>query len=126
MRLPEDGSPKDPRFVAALKQLERTGMDEFNMGFTDNEQKGPLVWWTQAVYSKNRTPHAEGHESAAGTTPLIAVIRLLEYVVDGSMCKHCERPAGIETEWRVTLPFGKDICWYQYDPSTQEFIRGCA
>lgn len=124
-RQAEDGSVKDPRFVAALKQLERTGMAEFNVGFTNDEQDGPVVWWAQVVYTKAKTPQTEGHESAGGTTPLIAIIRLLEYVVDGSTCTHCGRVAGVETEWRVSLPFGDAVCWYQYDPETEEFRRGC-
>jgi hypothetical protein len=124
-KAPEDGSHEDPRFVAAMQQLGRTGMAGFNIGFANDEADGPIVWWAQALYD-GRAYGAKGQESAAGPTPLIAIMRLLELVMDGSTCTHCGRMAAVESEWRVDLPLRDVVCWYQYDPETQEFHRGCA
>lgn len=120
----EDGSHSDPRFTAAMKQLERMGMAGFNIGFTNDEADGPVVWWAQAIFD-GRGYGAKGQESAGGPTPLIALMRLLELVMDGSTCTHCQRMAAVESEWRVDLPLRDVVCWYQYDPETEEFRRGC-
>jgi hypothetical protein len=57
--------------------------------------------------------------------PLRAIFRLLDEVVDGGTCQHCHRPTGFE-ESMDPMPLDKLVCWYQWDPSTKKFQRGCA
>lgn len=121
---PEDGSAKDPRFVAAIKMLERTGITSFGIRYQDDEE--PVVWVAVVEYSKERTPQTgDGAEAAGGMTPLMAVMRLLEQVMDGGRCAHCKRITAVETDWRNDMPLEDVVCWYRYDPETQGFRRGC-
>jgi hypothetical protein len=120
----EDGSPEDPRFVAAIKLLERTGIASFGLRYQDDEE--PTVWIAVVEYSAEKTPTiGDGAEAAAAMTPLQAILRLCEQVIDGGKCVHCHRTCAIETNWRSKLPLEGVVCWYVYDPETQKFRRDC-
>jgi hypothetical protein len=119
----EDGSPQDPRFFAAIRLLERTGMQTFGIRYQDDEK--PVVWVAVATWDKKRTPDLEGAEAAGAMTPLEAVMRLCEVVIDGGQCTHCKRAAAVESDWIGNMPLENAVCWYRYDPELQEFRRGC-
>jgi hypothetical protein len=109
----------DPRFLAAVDLVDRTGADEFQIRFCDEEK--PVVWIAAARY-----PGAHrGWQAAGGMTPQRALFALLDSVVDGGQCKHCGRMTGFEAS-ADHMPLSAAICWYQYDPSTRKFARGCA
>ena len=84
---------------------------------SDDEE--PVVWFVVAVYD------VDVWEVDAAENPLNAINRLLERLIDGSKCKHCNRPAGFEPNLLVRMPMDKMICWYQYDPELKTYRRGC-
>lgn len=112
----EDGSPKDPRFVALIAFLEKTGLSEFQLRWHDEEE--PTVW-----IAVGRWKH--GDEAGGGITPYRAILRLAETITDGGECAFCERTTGITDEWREDMPFARLVCWWTYDPEKQVFRRGC-
>jgi hypothetical protein len=105
----------DGRFTAAVALIGRTGATEFNIRYCDEDK--PVVWMALARWDKH-------WEVGAALTPLDAVFRLCEEVIDDGRCQHCQRPTGFSPELD-TLPLDKLVCWYQWDPSHKEFRRGC-
>lgn len=109
-------NPKDPRIVAAIKLLARTGAESFQLRYHDDEE--PMLWLAYAKW-----PH--GEEATGATTPLLAVMRLAEQVIDGGRCAHCGKPSGLTDDWAATLPLPEHICWWQFDPELKTFRRAC-
>lgn len=114
--MPEDGSPKDPRFVALIEVLGGTGMKEWQLRWHDEEE--PMVWIAVARWS-------HGDEAGAALTPYLAALRLAETVMDGGECAYCERPTSITDNWKASMPLADVVCWWAYDPETERFRRGC-
>lgn len=121
----------DPRLIAAVDLIGRTGAQSFAIRYSDDEQ--PLVWIALAehVIGAEGRPVEPGtvgscnvHEVAAALDPLLAVLRLAEQLVDGGTCTHCQRPTGLELDLE-TMPLDAFVCWYQYDPELATFRRGC-
>jgi hypothetical protein len=111
------GGVDGDRMMAAVDLVKRTGADEFQIRFCEEEQ--PVIWMAAARW--------KGTWQAAGAMgPLGAVFALLDSVIDGGTCKHCGRPAGFEATDAGTMPMDKLVCWYQYDPGTRKFAKGCA
>jgi hypothetical protein len=108
---------KDPRFPAAVTLLGRTGADEFQIRFSP-EDEPPITWTALGRWGKR-------WECAAAMDPLSAIFRLCDEVIDGGQCTHCKKPAGFESSMDE-MPLNQFVCWYQWDPSTKEFKRGCA
>lgn len=107
---------EDERFAPAIAMLGRTGAAEFQVRYCDEEK--PTVWVAAARWG--------GHwEAAAAMSPVQAVFRLCDEVIDGGTCTHCQRPTGFEPSLDV-MPLNALVCWYQFDPSTKAFVRGCA
>lgn len=121
---------EDPRLTAGIMLLGNSGSRSFQLRFSDDED--PVVWIAVAEYFLNDSgrPVAKGgkqtFETAAGMTPVKAVLRLCDQVMDGGLCLHCHKPTGVTDEWRGDMPLGEVICWYRYDPETEKFRRGCA
>lgn len=121
--------PSDPRMPAAIKLLRRTGAQEFQLRYSDDEE--PVIWMAAAKWSigGDGKPKAKGGrpawESAGAMDPVGAVLRLCDQVMDGGQCAHCKRPTGVTDMWRATMPLADVICWYVYDPETQTFRRSC-
>lgn len=119
----------DPRFLAAIKLLERTGLRQFQIRYQDDDE--PTVWLAVGEWfmGPKGLPVAKGGritwECAAALTPLRAVLRLCDEVMDGGTCMHCGKPTGV-TEDFDAMPANEFICWYQYDPELATFRRGCA
>ena len=106
----------DPRFIAAIDLLRRTGARRIQIRYSDDEQ--PVVWFLVASYGGGRW------DTAAGPNPLIAALRLCESLIDGGQCKHCNRPSGFDEDFD-TMPLNDVVCWYQFDPELATFRRGC-
>jgi hypothetical protein len=105
----------DDRMVAAVDLIGRTGAAEFQVRYSDDEQ--PVIWMAAARW--------KGTWQAAGAmSPLGAVFALLDSVIDGGTCQHCGRPTGFEPS-SDQMPMDKLICWYQFDPGTKKFAKGC-
>ena len=126
-----DGSPNDPRFAAAAKLIGRTGARSFEIRYDEGEtKKQPTVWMAIGEWSiKNGRPVAKGgeqrFEAAAGMDPLTAVLRLLDEMIDGGQCTHCDRPTGITDHWQTPMPLSDSVCWYTWDPELEEYRRSC-
>lgn len=119
----------DPRFVAGVNLLGRTGAKSFQIRY--DEEQDPLVWvavgeWDARILPP-MDPEAKGtrFECAGGLHPVTAVVRLLERVVDGGSCTHCGKPTGLSDDWTGALPFEKEVCWYVFDPEMKVFRRSC-
>ena len=121
--------PQDPRFVAAIDLLRRTGLRTFQIRYQDDEQ--PTVWLAVGEWSRgpDGRPVAKGgaqvFEAAGATNPVQAVMRLCDQVVDGGTCAHCRRPAGVTDDWRSDMPLATVVCWQVYDPELKRFRRSC-
>lgn len=107
----------DDKLVAAVGMLNRTGAIQVQIRYCAEEE--PTIWVAAAKYKENHW------EAAAGMGPHAAVFRLCDQVIDGGTCQHCGRPAGFETG-TDPMPLDTLVCWYQYDPSTKKFSKGCA
>jgi len=99
-----------------VEMVGRTGSEFFQCRYSDDEQ--PVVWMAVGKWG-------ETYEVGAGMSPVRAVMRLLETVVDGGTCQHCGKPTGF-TEDFDDMPMDKLVCWYQYDPELKKLRRGCA
>lgn len=108
---------EDPRLVAAVGLIGRTGAKGSQLRYSDEEE--PVVWMALADYPTGQ------REVAAALDPLRAVLRLCEALVDGGMCVHCRRPAGFEPDSLDSMPMDVLVCWYQWDPELGTFRRGC-
>jgi hypothetical protein len=106
----------DARFTGAVAMLGRTGAVEFQIRYCDEDM--PVIWMAAARWGKR-------WETAAAMTPLLAVFRLCDEVIDGGTCTHCKRPTGFSPDLD-TLPLDVLVCWYQWDPSRETFRRGCS
>jgi hypothetical protein len=121
----EMNTPDDPRFIAAVKLLERTGSREFQIRYDDDPE--PTVWialgrWE--VITAGPTVHRGHWECAAAMDPLRAVLRLADQVLDGGTCMHCGKPTGVAHD-PDEMPGGEFVCWYQFDPELAVYRRGC-
>jgi hypothetical protein len=114
----------DPRFLAALKFIERTGASQLQVRYSDDEP--PTIWMVVAVFNGQNPTGIRGAETDAATDPIRAALRLCERLADGAQCTHCHRMTGFDPDSLETMPMNDVICWYQYDPGAKKFIRGCA
>lgn len=128
---PTDYGPEDPRFIAAIDALRRTGMLGFQIRYQDDEE--PTVWMAVGEWNRGREgipvpAQASGitaHLVAAGLSPSQAMAKLLDEAVDGGFCVHCKRPTGATDDWRSEMPLANVICWQVYDPETEKYRRSC-
>ena len=110
------GVADDPRLAPAVELLGRTGADEFQIRYCDEET--PVVWMACARWHDH-------WETAAAMDPLRATFRLCDTVIDGGQCQHCHRPAGFSPDLDP-MPLAPLVCWYQWDPELATFRRSCA
>jgi hypothetical protein len=106
----------DVMVVAAVDLIHRTGATQFQIRYCDEAK--PVVWVAAAR-------HGPRWEAAGAMNPRGAVFRLCDLLVDGGQCQHCGRPAGFEPS-TDTMPLNSLVCWYQFDPGTKKFAKGCA
>ena len=106
----------DPRLPAAVKLLGHTGAAEFQIRYCEEER--PIIWMACARWGRR-------WEAAAALTPLAAVFRLCDQVIDGGQCTHCQRPTGFDPDELGRVPIASLVCWYRWNPRKSEFQRGC-
>jgi hypothetical protein len=105
----------DPRLMAAIDLIGRTGADQFQIRYSDDSK--PVVWMALANWRGT-------WEVGASTSPVQAVFRLCDQVIDGGQCTHCHKPTGFVPEV-YGMPVPEYVCWYQFDPELATFRRGC-
>jgi hypothetical protein len=111
--------PEDPRFLAATDLIGRTGAVSFQIRYCEEEK--PVVWMALAEYERgDRNIWMVG----AAMSPLAAVFKLCDDLVDGGTCTHCQRPTGFTPDIDP-MPANDLVCWYAYDPELKTFRRGC-
>ena len=117
-----DSPITDPRFLAAVKLLERTGATGFRIGYSDEDDGPPVVWYACGTWRG-------GAEAAASLDPLQAVLRLCEQVIDGGHCAHCGQPTIFDPDMPMGSPVDELLdrmgCRYAWDPELETFRRGC-
>lgn len=121
----------DPRMVAAIDMLRRTGLSEFELRYQDDHQ--PVVWmavgkWNVGIEGRpvaSTKPGTIIYDAGAALDPVRAVFRLCDQVLTGGVCTHCHRPTGFEEAFDVDVPLAEHVCWQQYDPELKTFRRSC-
>jgi hypothetical protein len=119
----------DPRFPAAVDVLRRTGPLEFQVRYADDEL--PVVWICVARYNLGRDGRPQrakvkgttAYEVGAGLSPIAALFKLCDQVLDHGTCAHCGRPTGFAGD--ATTEPGDGRCWWTWDASSSSFVRGC-
>lgn len=114
--------PEEPKFLAAVKLLQRTGAQTYRIGHSDLEDGNPVVWYAVAEWVGNRA------EAAGALDPLTATLRLCERVIDGGQCAHCKRPTIFDDNPLDSPPdelLSAMGCVYAWDPELSTFRRGC-
>ncbi len=122
--------PTDPKMVAAIDMLRRTGAAETQIRYSDDEE--PTVWFAVVRHRVGRDgrPKAKGKvnswETAAGHTPTEALLRLCAQVVDGGTCVHCTKPTMFLAELDDNpTPLDPLFCLSEWDPELETFRRSC-
>lgn len=116
----EPSLAEDPILNAAMDMLRRTGASGVQVRYSDDEE--PVVWMAVGTWGRGDEVI---HDTAAALDPRRAFLRLLEQVIDGGTCQHCQRPTGFEPDHFDEMPADELFCWYQYDPELRTFRRGC-
>ena len=117
------------KLIAAFDFVGRTGARSVQLRWSDDEK--PVIWMMVAEYrldgdGKLAKEGKPVFEVDASTDPIRATLRLCERLADGGMCTHCGRPSGLDPDTLDTMPLNDLICWFQWDPGSKKFIRGCA
>lgn len=126
----------DPRFPAAVELVRRCGAGGFQIRWSGRPESGgaeydegdpvPVVWIAIADFTgASSSAQLDGYETAAGMTPLTAVLRLADQLVDGAICLHCKRPTGVSHDFGDAMPLSRAVCWYQFDPELSTYRRSC-
>ena len=114
--LTDVGSPK---FIGGIEMLKRTGMTNFRIGYSHDDDGPPVIWHVTGTWRK-------ASECAAAGDPVEAVMRLCELVVDGGQCSHCTKPTILVHD---SVDPGQMLesmgCVYAWDPELKTFRRGC-
>lgn len=117
---------EDPRFVAGVALIGRTGASEFQIRYDDEQV--PVIWVALAGYKSTdeSLPPAPGmrYECDASVDPVRAVLRLCERLIDGGECQHCHRPTIFVPDTDTSL-LDQMGCVYAWDPELATFRRGC-
>lgn len=120
----------DPKFIAAVDMIRRTGARTFQCRYQDDEP--PTVWVAIAehVHGPDGIPvpapqHGKQTWSvAAGLHPVTAVLRLCEQLIDGGICAHCNKGTAFDTGFTDNF-LDEIFCWTQWDPELATFRRSC-
>lgn len=131
---PQFDSPElDPRFLAGVKLIERTGARNFRIGYSDEADGVPVVWYATATwFMRSGRPVADArggaqvrHEAAAAMDGTTAVMRLCEQIIDGGLCTHCGQRTIFVADADDAGPLDSMGCVYQWDPELATFRRSC-
>ena len=123
--------PDDPKLVATIDLLRRTGAVSTQIRYSDDEK--PTVWFAVVEYRRGRdglpkpTGPVNAWETAAGHHPVEALLRLCQQVLDGGTCVHCHRMTMFHADLDDSPLPGIDemLCAYQWDPELRTFRRSC-
>lgn len=119
----------DPKFIAGVELIQRTGAKDFRVGWSDEDDGPPTVWYAVATYKRPAgTPRWTPGEAAAALDPVRAVLRLCEQLIDGGTCAHCHRPTIFDdnpTDTPIDDLLDAMGCVYAWDPELKTFRRGC-
>lgn len=119
----------DPRALAGVQLLERTGASSFRIGYSDPDDGEPTVWYACATWERTaggyRVKGTGRSEAAAAIDPVTAVMRLCEQVIDGGQCTHCHQRTIFLADTDDAGPLDLMGCVYQWDPELETFRRGC-
>lgn len=111
----------DPRFIAGVDMVRRTGSDQFQMRWDDEQE--PVIW---VAVSRHRVGNAPVYTAGAHVDPVRAVLQLCETLIDGGECAHCHRPSLFDMDdgpWEREL--SALVCVTQYDPELKTYRRDC-
>ena len=112
----------DPKYMAAIKMLGRTGMQSYRIAHSDEVDEGePVIWHATGMYAGG------AFEVAAGRDPVQATLRLCDILIDGGECLHCHRMTIFDHENTADqLQMSGDVyCVYAWDPELKTFRRDC-
>lgn len=110
-----------PRYVKAVEMIGRTGAISFRTGYSDEEDGDPVVWYAVAAYKDGKA------EAAAALNPHDAVMRLCEQIIDGGLCRHCNRTTSFCADETDTASLDRaGLCVYSWDAQTQTYRRSCS
>lgn len=111
-----------PKYLAAMDLLGRTGMQTYRIGYSDEDQGPPVVWYAVGEWLGNKA------EAAGALDPVTATLRLCERVIDGGLCTHCRQQTIFDDNPQDTA-FDALLdamgCVYAWDPELKTFRRGC-
>lgn len=111
------------KLLAAIDLIRRTGASQVQVRYSDDEY--PVVWMVVALYNGKNPNKTQGAEVACALDATQAAYRLCEKLLDGGQCTHCSRDVRFEHSLLVRMPMDDKICWYQYDPGSKKYVRGC-
>jgi len=119
---PYDEATDDPKLIAGVEMIGRTGSVSFHISYDDRDEHVPTFWVAIAEHGTSKGPH---HTLGAGFDPLSAVMKLCSALVDGGRCRYCHKPTAFDEDF--TGPdFGEQLlCWYKYDETKKSFVRSC-
>lgn len=122
--------------TALVDLIGRTGASNVQVRYSDDET--PTVWLAVAEYPKqSAVPNIGGAgkslrvkhlaETAAALDPVLALYRLVELIVDGGQCTHCQRMTMLWESWTNPPrdPASGEVCFHVYDPELAKFTIGC-
>jgi hypothetical protein len=118
----------DPRMVAGIKLIERTGARQVQIRYSDDEQ--PVVWMAVGRWSvgEDGVPVASGgrehYEVMAATDPAKAVMRLADQMIDGGLCPNCHQVTTVVHDERG-WPLDHVTCAWTYSAERHAYVRGC-
>jgi hypothetical protein len=98
-------SPPEPsdRGKAAIDLIRRTSARQFELRYSDDGV--PVVFMAIATFDSAR---GKIYEVDASLDPERAVLRLAERLIDGGICVHCQRPAGLDPDSLDSMPDEQD------------------
>lgn len=115
----------DPRFLAGVDLLKRTGSRDFRIGWSPEEDGEPTVWYVVATWDHPQV--GTGAETMSALDPTTAVLRLCEKAVEGGRCAHCGKLTIFVADSAVNDGRTRlDRCAYVWDVDSVTFRRGCA
>jgi hypothetical protein len=114
------------KFQAAVELLGRTGADQFQVRYCEEEE--PTVWMSAAHWPEIEDIMPDHWDAAGGMSPWSSLLRLCEAAMNGGRCTHCNKMTSIDDqpyEEALGILTESFVCWYRYDPELKTFRRSC-
>lgn len=124
-----DDGRLNPKFIAALDAVRRTGAISVQIRYQDDEE--PVVWVVVAEHlrdarglpvGRDREPAEQIWTVGGGLEPTTAAVRCAEQLVDGGTCAHCTKPAALDPDGDLHLP---GFCLLRWRAKTATFVQDC-